>query len=1109
MARETVVTEEHVLEICEDIGTCWHDLGIKLKLQREILLNINADYSLCREKAREMLYKWMNREGSSATVGSLADALKDIGNKRVAQKLLAKTARRLNTDFVDPRTIEPFLANRLIPLDKGEGAVRPIGVGEVIRRVIGKCVMKVTKQDVIEASGSLQVCAGLKSGSEAAVHAIHSIFEADETDAVLLIDASNAFNALNRAAALHNIRVLCPPIATYAINTYREPARLFIIGGKEIKSAEGTTQGDPLAMGIYAISLQPLITRLGISNDLKQCWFADDASGAGSLEDIKRWWDVLTEAGPDLGYYPNAKKCWLITKPDKKDHAKAIFEGTAINISTQGQKHLGAALGSRAYLEEYVDGKVEEWVSQVVKLAEYATSNPQACYAAFTFGLRHRWTYFLRTLPDIEDLLEPLERAIADVLIPSITDHHCTKEERDLVALPVRLGGLGLINPSQDAASQFKVSTKITAPLVEKIIAQDHETPADTAVKTLQQCVRRETNEALQTRLGNVRESLPQKTQRAIDLATEKGASNWLTVLPLKDMGYNLNKGEFRDAVKLRYDWEIDDKPTVCVCGDAFTIDHAMICRRGGFIIQRHNELRDLEADLLKMVCNDVEIEPVLQELTGERLPSGANTTPDARLDIHARGFWEKQRSAFFDVRVCHPNADSYKDQTPKQIYRNHENEKKRAYADRVLQVEQGTFTPLVFTSTGGMGEECKRYHSRLAELIAAKKGEDYATTVSWIRSKVSFAILRSALICLRGSRTVKRNRNIDIYDMDFQVENSQKEELKTEISNARRNSAKLQEEVSSVCLEKEQQTHKKTLEKFEEVKKSLYELLMAKDEDDKEVMETRVQQLNTTIKELEEKLLTEKSEKEFYVKEATRLQNLCYEMDNDLGILKERFEKISKDDKDSNETLPDYNNNVLNETTCREIMFEGKEEMKTELNRARTHSAKLREKVHLMKAGLEEEQQIDERTQEKLEKVMKSLYELLMTKDKDNNIETRVLALEATIKGLEEELSTEKCDKKNLDRICDQMNENSNSLKESFEKISEEHKKLVESLSDYRNNVFNESSCSEEEMRLISPREEIVVVNAFKRDNTISSLKRPKNPWLHDKATSTEELTG
>ena len=64
-------------------------------------------------------------------------------------------------------------------------------------------------------------------------------------------------------------------------------------------------------------------------------------------------------------------------------------------------------------------------------------------------------------------------------------------------------------------------------------------------------------------------------------------------------MDYNLNKGEFRDAVKLRYEWEIADKPSVCVGGDTFNIDHAMICKRGGFIIQRHNELRDLEADML------------------------------------------------------------------------------------------------------------------------------------------------------------------------------------------------------------------------------------------------------------------------------------------------------------------------------------------------------------------------------------------------------------------------------------------------------------------------------------------------------------------------------
>ena len=131
------------------------------------------------------------------------------------------------------------------------------------------------------------------------------------------------------------------------------------------------------------------------------------------------------------------------------------------------------------------------------------------------------------------------------------------------------------------------------------------------------------------------------------------------------------------------------------------------LCQRGGLIIQRQNKLRDLEAEMLRMVCNDVEAEPVLQWVTGEILNHGTDKAPDARLDIHARGFWGRQRSAFFDVRVCHPNADSYRDLTPKQIWKKHENEKKRQYAERVMEIEQGTFTPLVFTTIGGMADVC------------------------------------------------------------------------------------------------------------------------------------------------------------------------------------------------------------------------------------------------------------------------------------------------------------------------------------------------------------------------------------------------------------------
>ena len=299
-------------------------------------------------------------------------------------------------------------------------------MGEVIRRIIGKCVTRVAKQDVINASGAMQVCAGQKSGGEAAIRAMGNIFEADETDAALLVDASNAFNSLNRAAALNNIRVLCLLIAAYVTNTYRVPARLFVVGGSELKSAEGTTQGDPLAMSMYKISLQPLISLPHNRSTVKQCWLADDATGEGPLEEVKQWWDELREAVPPLGYYTNSKKCWLVVKPEKEGRAKEMFAGTGTNITTAGRKHLGAALGSRSYLEQYVGCKVEDWVGEVTRLAELASSQPLASYAAFTFGLRHRWTYFMRTLPDIENLLQHLERAISDVHIPSLIGRNCS-----------------------------------------------------------------------------------------------------------------------------------------------------------------------------------------------------------------------------------------------------------------------------------------------------------------------------------------------------------------------------------------------------------------------------------------------------------------------------------------------------------------------------------------------------------------------------------------------------------------------------------------------------------------------------------------------------------
>ena len=125
-------------------------------------------------------------------------------------------------------------------------------------------------------------------------------------------------------------------------------------------------------------------------------------------------------------------------------------------------------------------------------------------------------------------------------------------------------------------------------------------------------------------------------------------------------------------------------------------IQHAMSCKKGGFITIRHNDLRDLTANLLTDIWRDVDIEPQLLPVTGETFENGtANTSNEARVDIKSRGFWVRGQQTFFDVRVFDPNANRYLNKALPQCYIQYEKEKKRQYNDRVLEIYPGSFTPL------------------------------------------------------------------------------------------------------------------------------------------------------------------------------------------------------------------------------------------------------------------------------------------------------------------------------------------------------------------------------------------------------------------------------
>ena len=246
------------------------------------------------------------------------------------------------------------------------------------------------------------------------------LFVGEDPEALVLVGATNAFNRLNRQVTLLNCDKICPAMAHILINTYRNNSHLFV-HGQWLLSEEGTTQGDPLAMAMYAIGTLPLIQRL--DGMAKQTWYADDSAAASKLEHLRSWWDLLNELGPLYGYFPNGAKTHILVKSQHIDKAKEIFKDTAITISEEGKRYLGGAMGTASFVQQFVQRKVEGWVKEVEKLSRFAATQPHAAYAAFTHGLMSRWNYLLRVIDwetlSSAELLQPLESAIQSQFIPA------------------------------------------------------------------------------------------------------------------------------------------------------------------------------------------------------------------------------------------------------------------------------------------------------------------------------------------------------------------------------------------------------------------------------------------------------------------------------------------------------------------------------------------------------------------------------------------------------------------------------------------------------------------------------------------------------------------
>ena len=364
----------------------------------------------------------------------------------------------------------------------------------------------------------------------------------------------------------------------------------------------------------YCFSLLPLVRGLEYRSEcdegtssIKQIWYADDSAASGQLSEVRQWWDNLLNIGPHYGYFPKASKTWLIVKSDYEEAAKEMFKD--VNITTVGHKYLGSFIGTEEGVKDFIEDQIVSWSKDIRDLSRIAESEPQLAYAAFVYGTSKKWIYVTRTTPYISEMLKPLEYIIQESFIPAIVGKSFFDDDmRKILALPARHGGLGIGNVTELSQKEYENSVLLTSQLTSAILHQEKNLTIDQRqIEEERKKVIAEKESYFKEKKDAMMTSLPQSIARQLELISESGVSCVLTTLPLKEYGFTLNKREFHDYIAFRYNLKISDMSRICGCNQENSINHSLICKKGGYPILRHNSLCGVIRELLvEAGCNDV-----------------------------------------------------------------------------------------------------------------------------------------------------------------------------------------------------------------------------------------------------------------------------------------------------------------------------------------------------------------------------------------------------------------------------------------------------------------------------------------------------------------------
>ena len=378
-----------------------------------------------------------------------------------------------------PDTVSPFLCGaRLIAANKKSGGLRPIAIGNILRRLTSKLVARAVNGRMEQLLAPHQMGVGVRGGCEAAVHAVRAAVSQNPDKWLLQLDLENAFNCVDRSHVLSEIAKLLPDCLAWAVTCYGTPSQLQF-GKHTLSSSSGVQQGDPFASVCFALVLQPVVKSIEteVPTLAANVWLHDDGSAVGSEEELKKVVDIVKRDGPLRGLHLQPDKSTVWSPSPLAPGIKYPLGRGIKQIEEEGIKLLGAPIGSADFISQFISKRIEKVRTITDELPSLHQPHLEFVLLRSCLSLP-KISYLLRSTDTLEFQHLLLEfDSITREALSRILGGPASNESWAQAKIPISMGGLGLRAAADHAAAAFSISFLTSQPLVRALLHQEEEDP--------------------------------------------------------------------------------------------------------------------------------------------------------------------------------------------------------------------------------------------------------------------------------------------------------------------------------------------------------------------------------------------------------------------------------------------------------------------------------------------------------------------------------------------------------------------------------------------------------------------------------------------------------